>query len=447
MRYVDIQRKKKQRAEKFEKPDTNCMFPVGWYEDAAGKRGRQMPCKSKYCPCCSRVIKAFILSRAQEGFRDRRPRFLTLTLRKGCDHKQISKFWNTFRTLLSKPYVNLHGRREKGFHVWSEKHPHGYRYMWTKEKQENGTRHLHIILDAYIPQWLIKKLWIKATKGAGEITHITGTKSKKPSLRAIRSAAGYMSKYLTKAMDSDLSYKNDMKLDSEERYYTFSRHPAFKKIAPPKHVTVEKLEEMFPEVSKIKPPRGKDGKPKELTVSYIFEKRPDIKEKMIESGELTFFPVLERHVNPSGQYNTYHLNRWQRQYGPKVLQWYDDSTGFDYGIAVHRRYTIETYGDDFNKESLVVADRIAFNIARRVGLSHHGIRYEQLLQKYGLGDGGESVDEIPYEPSHYQWRSDIDASCDFVVDLGFDDVAKLQQAASLWSCFSLNNNLRICSGQ
>lgn len=77
----------------------------------------------------------------------------------------------------------------------------------------------------------------------------------------------------------------------------------------------------------------------------FLEKRPDIKDMVIASGELVFFAVLERHVNPNGEYNTYHLNRWQRQYGPEVLRWYNDATSFDVGNINQKRYYIEQYGD------------------------------------------------------------------------------------------------------
>lgn len=115
---------------------------------------------------------------------------LTLTLADNIDDHQITAYWNRLKASLRK-----HGIR--------------FAYAWFKEFTEKGRRHLHVLLDRYVRKGLIKRLWLKATENTSYIVKINH--------RPIRSAAGYVSKYVTKGIQNETRY------DYKERRYTCSR--------------------------------------------------------------------------------------------------------------------------------------------------------------------------------------------------------------------------------
>lgn len=115
---------------------------------------------------------------------------LTLTLGDNFDDTQITEAWNRLKASLRK---------------------YGYKfaYCWFKEFTQRGRRHMHVLLDRFIPRKLIKRLWIKATEYTSFLVKINQ--------RPIRSAAGYCSKYVTKDIQHEARYLY------KERRYTFSR--------------------------------------------------------------------------------------------------------------------------------------------------------------------------------------------------------------------------------
>jgi hypothetical protein len=85
--------------------------------------------------------------------------------------------WATFRHILVR----------QGIHV---------KYFWSKEFTVKGQRHLHAVINAYIPQNVIKDAWQRATDGESFIVWITG-KDKKERCHDIYNPAGYAMKYIT----------------------------------------------------------------------------------------------------------------------------------------------------------------------------------------------------------------------------------------------------------
>lgn len=68
---------------------------------------------------------------------------------------------------------------------------------------------MHLIINRFVPKVLIEKLWRKATLGTSFKVSINR--------RPIRSAAGYLSKYITKDVQHEARYKRG------ERRYGCSR--------------------------------------------------------------------------------------------------------------------------------------------------------------------------------------------------------------------------------
>lgn len=99
-----------------------------------------------------------------------------------------------------------------------------FNYFWVKEYTKKGKLHMHIIIDANIPQKVIRHAWYLATKKTSYIIHM------KTIDMDIYNVAGYMMKYMTKTIA-----QNEFK--KGERRYGFSRYEGFKpvKIPPDKH--------------------------------------------------------------------------------------------------------------------------------------------------------------------------------------------------------------------
>jgi hypothetical protein len=184
------------------------------YRHKVTGRARPMPCNQWSCPFCGPIKKARVADRVKYGFMTRsftikgfRVRMVTLTQKRGSK-RNIMEDWATFRHLLTRAGVL------------------GLRYFWTKEFTPTGhQRHLHVLVNLYIPHILIKKLWRKATQGESYIVHITGRKNQDES-GDINNPAGYATKYLTKA------YAKENGFESHERRYGFSRHDGFRPLPP-----------------------------------------------------------------------------------------------------------------------------------------------------------------------------------------------------------------------
>lgn len=115
---------------------------------------------------------------------------LTLTLADNIDDTRITEFWNRLLASLRKYGIK-------------------FAYVWFKEFTIKGRRHLHVLLDKYVKKSLIRRLWYAATEQTSYLVKINH--------RPIRTAAGYVSKYVTKGIQHEKRYKH------KERRYSFSR--------------------------------------------------------------------------------------------------------------------------------------------------------------------------------------------------------------------------------
>lgn len=101
---------------------------------------------------------------------------------------------------------------------------HNTRYFWTKEPHlgggpKDGELHMHMGVDVYIPQRILKYAWELATDGDGKIVYVNENKNAE-----IRNMGAYMAKYITKTLGN--YYEG---FEKRERRYQFSMAPEFKK--------------------------------------------------------------------------------------------------------------------------------------------------------------------------------------------------------------------------
>lgn len=194
-----------------------CPTPSGYFRD---ENGQLIPagCKKYDCPHCGPVQKNKILDRAKKGFAPDlqlpggRVRFMTLTTSPRCDADQLMKFFARLRAYLAKPRYRWTKKGKRSKRKYSYRN---IKYFWTKEYGDvSGMKHLHVMLNAYIPQSLLKKAWWYATKGTSWIVDIRSSQVFNP--------AGYMTKYMTKEWRTDSRFKKG------ERRFGFSRSPLFK---------------------------------------------------------------------------------------------------------------------------------------------------------------------------------------------------------------------------
>jgi len=185
-----------------------CPHPVGFVTRQGGRAAKPIPinCGSWTCPHCGVVKKARVCSRVAAGFSPeimggRRARMITLTQVLGTT-RPIMKSWANFRAILAKNGIKL-------------------QYFWTKEFTQKGERHLHVIVNAYIPFQNLRFYWWLATGGESYITWITGKEDESPD-GDITSPAGYATKYLTKSFADGSEYKK------KERRFGFSQNPLFR---------------------------------------------------------------------------------------------------------------------------------------------------------------------------------------------------------------------------
>lgn len=196
---------------------TNCPQPIGYF--VIDGQEVPAPCKQWNCPVCGKVKKNKLLDRVARGYKaltegagpsqgfnvavfgGARVRALCLTLGPDAKNELMGKYFARFRAWLAKP--RLHHKKYRSFR--------GINYFWTKEFQENGQLHLHILIDAYIPVQLIRKAWKWATYGTSKIVFITKIN------REIKRPAGYMTKYMLKELEQADEFRR------KERRFGFSR--------------------------------------------------------------------------------------------------------------------------------------------------------------------------------------------------------------------------------
>lgn len=175
-----------------------CPWPVGVFQNTHTGEKIYAACKQWDCPHCGPVKKNQLLDRVAVGFgpteidgeRVANIRMLTLTLRAGVDDTMITKYWNTLRVEL----------KDSGYAI--------SKFFWTKEFTKRGVRHLHVLIDRYIPHGVVRRLWRRITHSSF-IVHITRMNLKNP--------AGYSSKYMSKGFLQG-------KFRKYERRFGCSRH-------------------------------------------------------------------------------------------------------------------------------------------------------------------------------------------------------------------------------
>lgn len=123
---------------------------------------------------------------------------LTLTLGDNIDDNRITEFWHRLLASLRKYGIQ-------------------FQYVWMKEFTKRGRRHMHVILDRFVKRTLIEKLWRSATEQTSYRVRINH--------RPIRSAAGYVFKYVSKGLQNEKRYRH------KERRYSFSRGFNYEKAA------------------------------------------------------------------------------------------------------------------------------------------------------------------------------------------------------------------------
>jgi len=168
--YEQLRKQKKRKR----MTSNNCVKPIGYYIPEKSERSERIhiPCKKWDCPVCSRVLINRLLDDVRLFFEGETVRFLTLTERStASNNKEIMKHW---KRLLDNLRVYF---------------PH-IRYFWAKEFTKRGVRHLHVLINCYVPHGLLKRLWRLATEGQSDVVWVEKT--------VVRNAAAYMMKYMSK---------------------------------------------------------------------------------------------------------------------------------------------------------------------------------------------------------------------------------------------------------
>ena len=155
------------------------MLGVSGRREGVGRFFKLM-CKSWHCPQCgprkaNRMRKA-IAKAAESG---RLNKMLTLTLdpsklvgKEEDSQRFINQVWEDFRVYL---------KRRLGFNP---------KFICVREKQKNGTAHLHVLLDTYLRYDWVSEAW--SALGGGKIVDIRCVD--------MHRVSRYLSKYLTKDM-------------------------------------------------------------------------------------------------------------------------------------------------------------------------------------------------------------------------------------------------------
>lgn len=178
------------------KASNGCPNPSGYLRNLDTGELIPLPCHRWDCEVCGIAKKTELLNVIGYGGtiiqqRGHRWRFLTLTLSTKVDGRQIDLFWARFRAILAK-------------------HNYHPEYFKVKEFTIKGQRHLHVLIDVFIPFNFLQYAWRLSTDGTSYWVHIKKAQ--------IKSAAGYMNKYMTKqTVHSNL-------FDKGERRYSFSRN-------------------------------------------------------------------------------------------------------------------------------------------------------------------------------------------------------------------------------
>lgn len=159
------------------KPREKCPTP-SMFNHPGTNRWVVVPCNQWKCPVCCKRKAWKLKKRIDRAIKQLTVRHLTLTIPDNT--YDITGSFNNLRTQLRK-----RGKCKV--------------YFWTKEFQERGVRHLHVLLFEYIHYTEIKTYW------EGNIK-----------IKLVKGNASYLTKYLTKVEEQRL-------FDKGERRYSSSR--------------------------------------------------------------------------------------------------------------------------------------------------------------------------------------------------------------------------------
>jgi hypothetical protein len=154
-------------------------------------------CHSHYCPICNKIRRNQLYYTLVRWSKNRRLRFLTLTYSHDLTPEQVlqrfQKDWNK--------YV-LYLRRARYY----------FNYFKVIEFTKKGYVHFHILIDSYIPQGILSRIWLNIT----EFSYIVYVKEKMSNRKSIN----YLLKYVTKSFEG----AQDIFVAYGIRRYSFSRH-------------------------------------------------------------------------------------------------------------------------------------------------------------------------------------------------------------------------------
>lgn len=171
-----------------------CPKPAGYLMTPNGKV--PVACNKWGCPHCGEIKLTRLANRVNFGFGNLDRLFrITITQRLGSE-RNIMKDW----TLVKQRLERLLGTK--------------IRYFWVKEKQKNGQRHLHLLVDQPIDWRKLKDIYADVTRGESFHIYVSEEPCKHP--------FGYMLKYMGKDLDSYFMWK------AKERKFGFSRDKCFK---------------------------------------------------------------------------------------------------------------------------------------------------------------------------------------------------------------------------
>lgn len=88
-------------------------------------------------------------------------------------------------------------------------------FFLVKEFTKKGKRHLHVLINRYIPSRVVMYAWRLATDGNSFVTKIAR--------REIKNAAGYMTKYMTKTMEVGLFRRRERRYSCSRNYFKQAR--------------------------------------------------------------------------------------------------------------------------------------------------------------------------------------------------------------------------------
>jgi len=196
---------------------TNCLHPIGWGINLTSGDRFPIPDKSWNCPVCRVVNKNKLMDRVALYFTQETSMFFVCFTERLDSGRDLKKDLVEFRRVLYRGLkVRDPNNRMKWIYKWLPRPK--CKAFWVFEFQKNGMLHVHgiIILEGGMSKEELVQRWTHATRGYSWQADISEAGS-------IRSAAGYMMKYMSKQFDSDDDYikQGEHQFKKHERRYSF----------------------------------------------------------------------------------------------------------------------------------------------------------------------------------------------------------------------------------